>query len=496
MESPHKRLRIENKPYPFMRNYIPKRRSHLDGSLGNKQKNGELIPHVYIFDSGGHTIKVGNASLKEPVIIPNCIMKAKSERKRLFIGNQIEDCRDLSGLYYLLPCERGYITKWDVQKPVWDYVFQNHPVQDEPLIMTQPIYNFRSIQECLDEIFFEEYEVKSMVRVNSVDLARYEYAYKKGTDTSCIIVDSGYSCTYIVPYINGKKYYPAMRRIDVGGKLLTNYLKDILSYRQLHVMEETYVINQVKEDACFMSRCLKDDMKIAKFSDERNTILRNYILPDFNNIRRGYIQSPGDKNTALPENCQILRLNNERFTVPELLLRPSNIGMQSMGIPEMLAKCILKCPKSEWPELMKNIILTGGNTKFPGYHERLYVDLRSYTPCHLPIEIHGAENPITYPWHGGKQFARDPKFQSLLVSKHEYEEYGSKITYKKFNDWTTAEIKSKDAEIEIKPKRISILENLRGLDLFGKGGEEIEEKIPEPPPPPPPLKIEPPKKPP
>lgn len=321
-------------------------------------------------------------------------MKAKSERKRLFIGNQIEDCRDLSGLYYLLPNERGYITKWDVQKPIWDYVFQCYPIPDDPLIMTQPIYNFRSIQECVDEIFYEEYEVKSMIRINPTDLARYEYAYKKGFDSSCIIVDSGYSCTHIVPYINGKKYYPAVRRIDVGGKLLTNYLKDILSYRQLHVMEETYVINQVKEDACFMSKCLKDDMRIAKYSDDKNTILRNYILPDFNNIRRGYMQSSQDNTSELPENCQVLRLNNERFTVPELLIRPSNIGIQSMGIPEMIAKCIKKCPESEWAELMMNIVLIGGNTRFPGYKERIYVDLRSYTPCHLPIEIHQPEKLV------------------------------------------------------------------------------------------------------
>lgn len=119
-------------------------------------------------------------------LIPNCIMKAKSERKRLFIGNQIEDCRDLSGLYYLLPCERGYITKWDVQKPIWDYVFQNYPIHDEPLIMTQPIYNFRTIQECVDEIFFEEYEVKSMLRINPTDLAKCEYVYKKGNLFACL----------------------------------------------------------------------------------------------------------------------------------------------------------------------------------------------------------------------------------------------------------------------------------------------------------------------
>lgn len=52
-------------------------------------------------------------------------------------------------------------------------------------------------------------------------------------------------------------------------------------------MEETYVINQVKEDTCFVSLDLKKDMKTALSSAEDNSIVKNYVLPDFNNIRRG-----------------------------------------------------------------------------------------------------------------------------------------------------------------------------------------------------------------
>lgn len=103
-------------------------------------------------------------------------MKVKSERKRFFIGSQIEDCRDLSGLYYLLPSERGYITKWTVQKPVWDYLFSNLcSIEDKQVILTQPLFNFKAIQEITDEIFFEEYEVKSLFRTNPTDLAKYQY---------------------------------------------------------------------------------------------------------------------------------------------------------------------------------------------------------------------------------------------------------------------------------------------------------------------------------
>lgn len=69
--------------------------------------------------------------------------------------------------------------------------------------------------------------------------------------------------------------------------MLTNHMKDILSYRQYHVMEETFVINQVKEDTCFVSEDFKADLKIASQSFPTNHIVRNYILPDFNTIRRG-----------------------------------------------------------------------------------------------------------------------------------------------------------------------------------------------------------------
>lgn len=38
--------------------------------------------------------------------MPNAVMKAKSERRRPFIGDQLEECRDVSGLYYILPVQK------------------------------------------------------------------------------------------------------------------------------------------------------------------------------------------------------------------------------------------------------------------------------------------------------------------------------------------------------------------------------------------------------
>lgn len=62
-------------------------------------------------------------------------------------------------------------------------------------------------------------------------------------------------------------------------------------FRQLHVMDETYVINQLKEDSCFVSLDFMGDMEIARKRGPENTIARDYVLPDFTSIRRGFLRT-------------------------------------------------------------------------------------------------------------------------------------------------------------------------------------------------------------
>lgn len=55
------------------------------------------------------------------------------------------------------------------------------------------------------------------------------------------------------------------RRIDVGGKLLTNHLKELVSFRQWNMMDETYVMNEVKETCCYVSREFGVDLETCRY---------------------------------------------------------------------------------------------------------------------------------------------------------------------------------------------------------------------------------------
>jgi actin-related protein 6 len=79
---------------------------------------------IIIMDNGAYSIKAGRASDEHPRcartplahvhgvcrVVPNAIMKSKSERKRVFVAGELDECVDRSALYYQLPMQRGYLS--------------------------------------------------------------------------------------------------------------------------------------------------------------------------------------------------------------------------------------------------------------------------------------------------------------------------------------------------------------------------------------------------
>lgn len=363
--------------------------------------------------------------------------RSKTERRRSFIGDQLDECKDMSALFYLLPFQKGYLVNWDTQRQIWEYSFNDIlklSPSDTNLIFTEPPFNFPSIQDSLNEVFFEEFRFSSLLVSLPSSLSALYQLNKMAEYPCCVVVDSGYSFTHIIPYYRGKMVAKGIRRIDVGGKLLTNHLKEIVSYRQLHVLDETFVMNQVKEEVCFVSQALYKDMVTAQLKDSRNTIMREYVLPDFTNVKKGYVREMGVARNGSDE--QSIRLLNERFTVPEILLHPSDIGIQQMGIPEAIVNSVEATPPKMKPHLYNNILLTGGNACFPGFKTRLYNEVRRLVPDIIDVNINLTDSPISTAWQGGKLRGEGLTMNGLLesVSIAEYKEHGHNICYKKFRE--------------------------------------------------------------
>jgi actin-related protein 6 len=393
-----------------------------------------------VVDNGSYTIKAGMSVDGEPRVVPNCLMKTKSERRKTFIGNQVGECRDLSGLFYIYPHQKGYLVNWDIEKKIWDHVMGRDMIDINPrttsLLLTEPCCNFPSIQESLNEIAFEEYQFKSFFRCPAAVLSAIKHSQDHPQSICCCVVDVGFSFTHIIPIYGGRIISSSIRRIDIAGKVLTNHLKELISYRQLNVMDETYVINQAKEEVCFVSQDFYKDMELAKRRDHHNTIVRDYVLPDFSHIQHGYVKITPATKTAENEPAfeeQIIRLTNERFSVPELLFHPSDIGIQQCGIPEAVIEAVTSTPDILHPHMYSNILVTGGSAMLPGFRDRVYRDIRALAPSEYDVKVFCPHDPITWAWHGGTVLCKSSQFERLKVTRREFQEVGLEICRRRFN---------------------------------------------------------------
>ena len=210
-----------------------------------------------------------------------------------------------------------------------------------------------------------------------------------------LVIDSGYNCTWVVPMIKGVPYYKALKKLDIGGRFLTGLLKETISFRHYNVMDETILVNNIKEKCVFVP----PKSYFASFHNKMSTKIE-YVLPDFQTSFLGYVRSKGAD--TLPKDSQTLELTDELFSVPETFFHPEIAQILKPGIIETILECINMCPEVFRPLLVANIVCTGGNFNIPNFHQRLQTELQSQCPIdwncrvHLPdcddIALHGWES--------------------------------------------------------------------------------------------------------
>ena len=88
----------------------------------------------------------------------------------------------------------------------------------------------------------------------------------------------------------------------------------------------------------------KDSDKIQESSGDKGSksedAVRTGMATSSQLLARCTHQSLSDKKTKGAVDEQVVPMNNERFTVPEALLRPSNVGVYQAGIPEAINQVI------------------------------------------------------------------------------------------------------------------------------------------------------------
>lgn len=89
----------------------------------------------------------------------------------------------------------------------------------------------------------------------------------------------------------------------------------------------------------------------------------------------------------------------------------------------------MKCEIDIHKVLYANTLIYGGSTMCPGIANRLENEIKAITPP--TMSVHSVAPPVRKygAWIGGSIITSYRSFQSMWISKHKYEDFGSSITH-------------------------------------------------------------------
>jgi len=176
-----------------------------------------------------------------------------------------------------------------------------------------------------------------------------------------------------------------------------------LSY---HHHQVRLILNDMKETICRVSE--------DTFDESASVSVQSYELPD----------------------SSVIQIEKERYKLTEFMFQTSvQGGSTSHGIQDMVMNTISATYADIRKELFSGIVVTGGNTLFKGFSERLQKEIQNRSPPQMykvkMISPSDNSEKRFSSWIGGSILGSLGSFHQMWMSKQEYDEVGKSIVQTK-----------------------------------------------------------------
>jgi actin-related protein len=367
-----------------------------------------------VIDNGSGMVKAGFSGEEQPrctfpavVGRPKYAKTMETSSKEVYIGEEAAQKRGILDLKY--PIAAGIVETWEDMESVWNHTFYNElrvkPSECKGVLLTEAPRNPKANREKMVDIMFATFEVQNCY----VAIQAVMSLYAAGRTTG-LVVDSGDGVSHTVPVFEGFSVPHAVEKMDIAGRVLTEYLQKLLTEsinKNFTSSAEMEIVKNIKEELCFVASKYDEELQQAKSSSETD---KQYTLPD-----KTVIDIKGDV----------------RMKCPELLFKPELNGKTCKSMHALAWQSVSNSDIDIRKDLCKNMILSGGTTMYQGLPDRLKDEVVGLAPAGAEIKVIASADRKFAVWKGASTFSSLSTFESQWITKQDYEEHGASIVARK-----------------------------------------------------------------
>ncbi|KAI0178561.1 Actin/actin-like protein [Hypoxylon sp. FL1284] len=326
---------------------------------------------------------------------------------------------------------------------------QEKPLAENPLLMTEAPWNAGKAREKAIEIAMENWGCPAFWMTRTPVCA----AFAAGK-ASALVVDVGGANTSVAAIHDGMILKRSIQRSPVGGLWLSGQIRSMWESNDLKndIIPSFMVENKTAVDAGAAAQA-----KLRKYPYEISQSFRAYeeerLVTEFKEsvveVWRGpgRYSNPGNEDIVRSQPGRVFEMPNganqmwreQRFRVSEGMWDETAAFSGGEGvtkaqtIPELIKAAISNVDVDLRPNLLGNIVVTGGTSLLNGFSDRLNNELMAMYPG-MKIKLHAAGLTTERKfgaWVGGSILASLGTFHQMWISRKEYEENGAGIVEKR-----------------------------------------------------------------
>ncbi|CAO2656056.1 Nn.00g048590.m01.CDS01 [Neocucurbitaria sp. VM-36] len=325
------------------------------------------------------------------------------------------------------------------------------PLEDSPLLVTEPGWNSAKAREKYIEIAMEDWGTPAFFLQKTGVLAAFASGKASG-----IIIDVGASHTSVTPVLDGMVLRKGVQKSPLAGNFVSSQIRQIFkqSSPEIPLTPHYLVKSKTQVDAGSPSQAtyktFSPPLTPSFRANEEDRILTEFkesvveVWPGPGRFTNGTNEElaknmPG-RPFEMPDGWNQV-FSSERFRAAEGLFDASAALTSEASprpkdehtIPRLVQAAVQQVDADQRPLLLSNIVVTGGSTLLYKFNERLNYEINSiYPSTRNKLIAPGSVVERKYAaWIGGSILASLGSFHQLWISKKEYEEHGAGIVEKR-----------------------------------------------------------------